>query len=106
MYRIDTGCKSINGQRVDTFIRGIAGRKTLLEVEAGTNGYHGDDSRVYFRLTDLNKADFYSRVKINEAGRPVAVEICLDGSEGVDAALKVLDFARRVLTDQLTGKAG
>ena len=106
MYRIDTGCKTINGERVDTFIRGIAGRKSLLEVEAGTNGYCGDDSRVYLGLSVLNKADFFARVKTNEAGQPIAVELCLGGSEGVDAALKALDFCKRVLTDQLTGKAG
>ena len=106
MYRIDTGCKTINGERVDTFIRGIAGRNSLLEVEAGTNGYLGDDSRVYFRMSVLNQGNFYSRVKTNEAGQPIAVEICLGGSDGVDAALKALDFCKRVLTDQLTGKAG
>lgn len=106
MYRIDTGCKTINGERVDTIIRGIAGRNSLFEVEAGTNGYQGDDSCVYFRLSVLATANFYSRVKTNEAGQPIAVELCLGGSEGVDAALKALDFCKRVLTDQLTGKAG
>ena len=45
-------------------------------------------------------------MKTNEAGQPIAVEICFGGPEGVDAALKALDFAKRVLTDQLTGKAG
>ena len=106
MYRIDTGCKVINGERVDTFIRGIVGKNSLMEAEAGTNGYQGDDSRVYLRISVLNKADFYARVKTNEASQPVAVELCLGGAEGVDAALKALDFAKRVLTDQLTGKAG
>ena len=104
MYRIDTGCKTINGERVDTFIRGIVGKNSLMEAEAGTNGCLGDESRVYLRLAVLNKADFYARVKCNEAGQPVAVEICFGGRDGVDAALKALDFARHVLTDQLTGK--
>ena len=106
MYRIDTGCKIINGERVDTFIRGIAGKESLMEVEAGTNGYLGDNSRVYFRVSAMTKADFWSRVKTNEAGQPIAVELCFGGSEGVDAALKALNFCKRVLTDQLTGKAG
>ena len=106
MYRIDTGCKSINGERVDTYIRGIVGKNSLMEAEAGTNGYCGDDSRVYLRLTTLTKADFFARIKANEAGQPIGVELCLGGTEGVDAALKALDFARRVLEDQLTGKAG
>ena len=106
MYRIDTGCKTINGERVDTFIRGIVGKNSLMEAEAGTNGYCGDDSRVYLRLAVLNTADFFARVKTNEAGQPVAVELCFGGAEGVDVALRALDFAKRVLTDQLTGKAG
>ena len=106
MYRIDTGCKIINVERVDTFIRGIAGKDSLMEVEVGTNGYQGNDSRVYFRLAALTATDFYARVKTNEAGQPLDVETCLGGSEGVDAALKALDFCKRVLTDQLTGKAG
>ena len=106
MYPIDTGCKTINGERVDTFIRGIVGKNSLMEAEAGTNGYCGDDSRVYLRLTVLNKADFYARVKTNEAGQPIAVEICFGGPEGVDTAMKALDFAKRVLSDQLVGEVG
>ena len=104
MYRIDTGCKTINGERVDTFIRGIVGKNSLLEAEAGTNGYHGDNSRAYLRVTTLSKADFYARVKTNEAGQPVSVELCFGGNDGINAILKVLDFAKQVLSDQLSGE--
>ena len=104
MYRIDTGCKTINGERVDTFIRGIVGKNSLLEVEAGTNGYHGENSRAYLRVTTLSKADFYARVKTNEAGQPVSVELCFGGNDGVNAILRVLDFAKQVLSDQLSGE--
>ena len=104
MYRIDTGCKTINGERVDTFIRGIVGRDSLLEAEAGTNGYHSENSRAYLRVTTLSKADFYARVKTNEAGQPVSVELCFGGSDGIRAILKVLDFAKQVLSDQLSGE--
>ena len=103
MYRIDTGCKTINGERVDTFIRGIVGRDSLLEAEAGTNGYHSENSRAYLRVTTLSKADFYARVKTNEAGQPIAVEICFGGDDGVKTAQKALDFARDVLRDQIIG---
>ena len=104
MYRIDTGCKTINGERVDTFIRGIVGKNSLMEAEAGTNGNCGDDSRVYLRLTVLNKADFYARVKTNEAGQPVSVELCFGGNDGINAILRVLDFEKQVLSDQLSGE--
>ena len=103
MYPIDTGCKTINGERVDTFIRGIVGKNSLMEAEAGTNGYCGDDSRVYLRLAVLNTADFFARVKTNEAGQPVAVELCFGGDDGVKTAQKALDFARDVLRDQIIG---
>ena len=104
MYRIDTGCKTINGERVDTFIRGIVGKNSLLEAEAGTNGYHGENSRAYLRVTTLSKADFYARVKTNEAGQPVSVELCFGGNDGINAILKVLDFAKQAISDQLSGE--
>ena len=104
MYRIDTGCKTINGERVDTFIRGIVGRDSLLEAEAGTNGYLSANSRAYLRVTTLSKADFYARVKTNEAGQPVSVELCFGGNDGINAILRVLDFAKQVLSDQLSGE--
>ena len=121
MYPIDTGCKTINGERVDTFIRSIIGKESLMEVEAGTNARsntyrfssksrislenddQGDRKRVYIRLTVLNKADFFARVKTNEAGQPVAVELCFGGKDGVEAAQKALDFVLEVLRDQLSG---
>ena len=108
MYRIDSGIKFINGERVDTFIRGIIGESTVMEVEAGTNGYHGGDrengSRTYLRLTALNKVDFFARLKNNDAGQPVGVELCFCGDDGLSNVLKALDFAKQVLTDQLNGE--
>ena len=106
MYRIDTGCKTINGERVDTFIRGIVGKNSLMEAEAGTNGNCGDDSRVYLRLTVLNKANFYARVKTKGKKEKADIQDTFGGTEGVDAALKALKFAKRVLTDQLVGEVG
>ena len=53
MYRIDSGIKFINGERVDTFIRGIIGENTVMEVEAGTNGYHGGDRENGSRMSNL-----------------------------------------------------
>lgn len=110
MYPIDTGCKTINGERVDTFIRGIVGKNSLLEVEAGTNGRcsHGrnvappeKEGRAYIRIAVLNKADFYARVKCNEAGQPVAVELCFGGDDGIDAARKAVGFVHDVFRDQM-----
>ncbi|MBQ9664266.1 MAG: hypothetical protein IJV40_14060 [Oscillospiraceae bacterium] len=104
MYCIDSGFKDINGGHVNTFIRGIAGRSALLEVEAGTNGYKGGNrqkgSRTYFRLTALNNTDFYARVHNNSRGQPDAVEICFCGDEGIDVFLRALDFARSAISDQ------
>ena len=91
---------------MDTFIRGIIGENTVMEVEAGTNGYRGGDrkngSRTYLRLTALNKVDFFARLKNNDAGQPVGVELCFCGDDGLSAVLKVLDFAKQALTDQIS----
>ena len=107
MIRIDSGVKFINGVRVDTFIRGITGDSAIMEVEAGTNGYRGGDrecgGRTYLRLSALNKADFFARVKNNENGQPVGVELCFCGDDGLRTVLKALDFAHRVLSDQIDG---
>ena len=75
-----------------------------LKAEAGTNGYHSENSRAYLRVTTLSKADFYARVKTNEAGQPVSVELCFGGNDGINAILRVLDFAKQVLSDQLSGE--
>ena len=104
MFAISRGSKTINDERVDTFIRSIAGEDTLLEVEAGTNGFHGggrkSGSRAYFRLTALNKADFFARVRYNDAGQPVSLEICFCGDEGLTALMKALSFAGDVIKEQ------
>ena len=77
-----------------------------MMVEAGTNGYHGGDrengSRTYLRLTALNKADFFARLKNNDAGQPIGVELCFCGDDGLNNVLKALDFAKQVLTDQIS----
>ena len=104
MFAISRGCKTINHERVDTFIRAIAGEDTLLEVEAGTNGFHGggrqSGSRAYLRLTALNKADLFVRVRSNDAGQPVSVEICFCGDDGLTALMKALTFAGDAITEQ------
>ena len=102
MYRIDTGCKTINGERVDTFIRGIAGRKSLLEVEAGTNGFHGGDtgagSRTYIRIVNNGNTDIYVR-PTGPCGDD-GVEIMLGGDCELDTMITALEFITKVLKDQ------
>lgn len=45
MYAITEGVAKINGKTVDTFEREISNGRTALEVEAGTTGFVGEDSR-------------------------------------------------------------
>ena len=85
MYRIDTGSKTINGERVNTFIRAVSAGDQLYEAEAGTTGFRGggrqSGSRCYLRLSALTKADFFARVRESESGKPVGVELCFSGDQ-------------------------
>ena len=102
-YPAEKRVRCIGDRKVVTWGREITSCN-MLEVEAGTNGYHGENSRAYLRVTTLSKADFYARVKTNEAGQPVSVELCFGGNDGINAILRVLDFAKQVLSDQLSGE--
>ena len=106
MYRIDTGSKTINGARVNTFIRAISSGDQLYEVEAGTTGFCGggrqSGSRCYLRLSVLTKADFYARVRESETGQPIGVELCFSGDDGLAALMKALSFASEAISDQAT----
>ena len=103
MYRIDTGCKTINGERVDTFIRGIVGRDSLLEAEAGTNGYQGGDtghgSRTYLRLKDLGGTDIECHVAEDKYGS-TSVEIVLGGDTELETMKEALRWMLTVLEAQ------
>ena len=108
MYAIQSAAKNINGERIDTFVRGISERDTLIEVEAGTNGYRGGDrqsgSRCYLRIEALTRADFFARVRSDDTGKPLAVEVCFCGDDGLTALMKALSFASDAITDQVTGQ--
>jgi hypothetical protein len=104
MFAINEGVQKINGEVVDTFQREIRDGNTHLTVEAGTTGYKGSCSRNAGCRTYLNilclSGDFYFAPIQDEAGNNVGVTIACCGDDGLDAIMKVVDFAREVIDDQ------
>lgn len=108
MYEIRSGSKQINGKRIDTFERNIAGDNSCMEIEAGTNGICGGNrsagGRTYFRLSALTKSDFFARVKEDEEGRTSSVEIVFCGDDGLRAFMTAMEFAYDAISDRITGE--
>jgi hypothetical protein len=104
MFEIREGTVKINDVVVDTFERNVVEKKTVLTVEAGTTGYKGSCSRDAGCRTYLNilclSGDFYFAPIQDEAGNNVGVTIACCGDDGLDAIMKVVDFAREVIDDQ------
>ena len=101
MYAIKEDNKVVKGKEVPTFKREIISCN-ILEVEAGTNGYHGGDtghgSRTYFRIRDLGSTDITARVlgKYGDEG----IEVSLAGDCELETVIKALKFITKVLEDQ------
>jgi len=90
--------------------KAILSRMNILEVEAGTNGYHGGDSgggsRTYLALRDRGATTWRLRVR-DRCGKdwifeqPVSVEITVGGDSELDTFLDALKFSAQALTDLL-----
>ena len=85
--------RKIDRSKVTTWSRDIV-NCNILEVEAGTNGYHGGDSghgsRTYLRLKNLGGTDIRCNVEADQFGCD-SIEIILGG----DAELKTMKEALR-----------
>lgn len=107
MYEIRESRKIINGVTVRTFERSAGSGSTVLEVEAGTNGYCGggreNGSRTYLRITNVSGGDFFARLSAGADGKADGVEICFSGDDGLTALLKAVSFARETYEDQRRG---
>lgn len=101
MYEITKDIRYIDGIKVTTYSREIC-HGNVLRVEAGTNGYQGEDSehrsRTYFRIED--EAGTAIRVRpIGWAGDE-GVEIILGGDCELATIITALKFITRVLEMQ------
>ncbi|MBR5529213.1 MAG: hypothetical protein IKU57_01935 [Oscillospiraceae bacterium] len=100
MFAITEGTRKIYGKDVTTFTREIISAN-LLEVEAGTNGYHGGDaghgSRTYIRI----KNNGNTFIRVNPLGRDnnEGVELLLGGDCELETMIRALKFITKVLED-------
>ena len=100
MYEVRKDGKFLNGQAVDTFSMVADEGDASFEVEVGTNGFKGEDSRVYLKLVNVGNSNFMARFVEDEHGKPVGIELAFDGEEAFAALMKVIDFAVNVICDQ------
>ena len=101
MFAINEDTRIVKGMEVTTFSREIVSGN-ILEVEAGTNGYHGGDSghgsRTYFRISDFGGTDIQARVlgKYGDEG----FEVFLGGDCELETIITALKFITQVLEEE------
>ena len=93
---VQPGERFIYGQTINTWKTTIS-LCNIVDVEAGTNGYHGGDAghggRTYIRIEDGGGGDI--EVKPTKDNKGVEFFIC--GDSELDTMIKALEFAAKVL---------
>ena len=102
MYEAYFDSHKMHGKRIPTWTRDIYDLNAI-EVEAGTNGYTGNDNEkdnlTYFRIQDAGGTDM--RVSaLGEDGRE-GVEVVFAGDGELTTAIRALKFIVKVLEDQV-----
>lgn len=104
MYETTCTTRKINGVDIETWSRDIIDAN-LLFVEAGTNGYQGGDtghgSRTYIRIQDEGGTDIDARAITDKFGCTSGIEIALGGDAELSTIIETLEFAAKVLKDQI-----
>ena len=103
MYEVISGERDVNRVAVDTFKRQVAsggGR----EVEAGTNGYKGDNfghaSRTYIRLQNIMDTDMRVKETHDSDGNVDGFVLEMAGDSELTTIINALKFVEKVLDDQ------
>lgn len=101
MYEIKIGTNSKIG--LPTWMREVVSAN-ILEVEAGTNGYHGGDaghgSKTYIRIEDAGGTSI--KVKpINDGYGNIGFEMELGGDCELSTIIEAFKFVVTVLEDQI-----
>lgn len=103
MYEVLSKNKIIHKISIPTWQREIIDA-SILEVEAGTNGFQGGDSghgsRTYFRLKDICSSDITIRTLTDSFNNPTGVEILLGGDSELRTFMEALEFAVKVLKEE------
>ncbi len=100
MYEVRKDCKCLNGQNVETFSRTVRESEAGLQIEVGTNGFSGDNSRVYLKLVNCGQNNFMVRCVKDERNKPVGIELAFDGENAFATLMKAIDFSIDVICDQ------
>ena len=102
MYEVKSRTRKINGVEVETWEREIIDAN-ILSVEAGTNGYQGDDTghvcRTYIRISDEGSTDIHAKVIENRYGDTMGIEISLGGDAELATIIEALKFITKVLEE-------
>lgn len=95
--------RNVDGKKIDTFQREVF-CCNVLEVEAGTNGYHGGDSghgsRTYFRIADLGGTDMEVYTGEDKYGQTY-FEVMLGGDSELRTIIESLEFITQCLKDEV-----
>ncbi len=107
MYEIKRNAHILNdGAKIITYSREVCGCN-ILEVEAGTNGYHGGDSghgsRTYFKIRDGACTDIEPNLIFNRFGRYEGFEVTLGGDSELETMIEALKFITKVLEEEAEG---
>ena len=103
MYEIKENSRILkDGTELTTYTRDVVSAN-ILEVEAGTTGYHGGDSghggRTYFRIEDAASTDMEVRSYVNKYGCP-GFEVILGGDCELETTIRALKFITKVLEEE------
>lgn len=95
--------REVDGMKVTTWERDIV-NCNILEVEAGTNGYHGGDtghgSRTYLRIKDQGCTDLHCNVAQDKYGGVDEIEISLGGDAELETIKEALRWMLSILETQ------
>lgn len=104
MYEVTSNTRKVNGVDIETWSREIIDAN-ILSVETGTNGYQGGDSghgsRTYIRIQDEGGTDIAARAITDKFGFTNGIEIALGGDAELSTIVEALEFAVKVLKDQI-----
>lgn len=103
MYEIKENSRILkDGTELTTYTRDVVSAN-ILEVEAGTTGYQGDDSghggRTYFRIEDAASTDMEVRSYVNKYGC-LGFEVVLGGDCELETTIRALKFITKVLEEE------
>lgn len=102
MYEVMKKERLLKDGRLETWERDIVSCN-ILQVEAGTNGFHGGDGgngcRTYIRIENLASTSIRVRTLGENGGD--GFEIVLSGDTELSTMLEALEFIQKVLKDQI-----